>query len=127
MNAAGYSMSFGEWCNSTKGTALKLTKYGEIEWNDPGKSDAVAQYHDLWMAERREYTLREKNERITHALQSLKNEGIKCRLCDYQNGHIQAFTRHGIKLSYYATTGTIAGYKDTFVEGLEEFIRLCKR
>lgn len=127
MNAQEYEMSFGEWCNATKGMALTLTEYGDIYWRDDGKKEAMEQYFDLWKAERKEYTIRDKNERITHALQCLKNEGIKCRLCDYQNGHIQAITGHGIKLSYYATTGTIAGYKDTSVEGLEEFIRLCKR
>lgn len=126
MNAEQYDMTFGEWCNSTKGTNLKLTEYGEIDWRDSQKAQATDQYHDLWIAERKEYKLREKNQKITNALESLKKEGIKCVLSNYQNGHIKAKSKHGRILSYYATTGTIAGYMDTTVEGLDSFIALCK-
>lgn len=122
-----YSMTFGEWCNKTKGTKLKLNQFGDIDFRDKGKQSAVDQYHDLWTAERKAFVLQDKNEKITNALQSLKKQGIKCVLSNYQNGHIKAETKHGIILSYYATTGTIAGYLWTNVEGLDEFIRMCKQ
>ena len=127
MNEEQYNMTFGEWCNATKGTNLSLNDYGEIDWRDPQKSQVTEQYHDLWKAERKEYTLRDKNRKITNALESLKKHGIESVLCNYQNGHIKAKTKHGVILSYYATTGTIAGYRDTAVEGLDAFIELCNR
>lgn len=127
MNAEQYNMTFGEWCNATKGTNLKLTKYGEIHWEEWKKQEVTEQYHDLWMAERKEFVLRDKNEKISNALMSLKAEGIECVLSNYQNAHIKAKNRHGVIMSYYATTGTITGYRDTTVEGLDEFIRLLKK
>lgn len=127
MTSEEYDMTFGQWCNTTKGTNLKLTEFGDIDWQEPKKSEAMSQYHELWIAERQAYVLQEKNESITNAIQSLKKEGIECVLCNYQNAHIKAKTKHGVILSYYATTETIAGYKDTTVTGLDEFIRLCKK
>lgn len=127
MTKEQYDMTFGEWCNTTKGTGLQLTEYKEIHWLEPRKQMVTDQYHDLWVAERKEFLLRDKNERITMALQSLKKEGIECVLSNYQNAHIKAKTKHGVILSYYATTGTIAGYWGTTVEGLDEFIRICKQ
>lgn len=127
MTEQEYELSFGAWCNKTKGTDIKLTEFGEIDWRDPRKEEIKSQYHDLWMAEREEFILRDKNEKITNALQSLKAEGIKCELSNYQNAHIKAITKHGVLMSYYATTGTIAGYAHTSVNGLDEFIRLCKQ
>lgn len=126
MTEKEYAMSFGEWCNATQGTHLKLTPYGDIDFRDGGKHDATAQYMELWKQERQEYVLREKNQRIMTALQALRVRDIEVRLCNYQNGHIKARSAHGIIYSYYATTGTIAGYKDTSVAGLDEFIRLCE-
>lgn len=125
MNKEQYDMTFGEWCNATQDAGLSLTEYGEIDWRDPRKAQITEQYHDLWIAERKEYMLRDKNHKITNALESLKNNGIEGILCNYQNGHIKAKTKHGTILSYYATTGTIAGYRETSVEGLDAFIDLC--
>lgn len=122
-----YAMTFGEWCNNTKGMSLALNEYGEILWNDRNKASAVEQWHDLWCAERKAYRLEEKNLLIVTALEGLKKQGIECKLCSYQNGHIKAKTVHGRILSYYATTGTIAGYNGTMVEGLDKFIELCKK
>lgn len=127
MTKEEYELTFGQWCNKTKGMNLQLTEFGGIDWREPKKDEAMLQYHELWMAERQAYILKEKNENITNAMQSLKKEGIECVLCNYQNGHIKAKTKHGIILSYYATTETIAGYKDTDIKGLDEFIRLCRK
>jgi hypothetical protein len=121
-----YDMSFGEWCNHTKGTNLKLDEFGAIVWNDPNKESVTNQYHDLWMAELKAYRLQEKNDQIVSALESIRKHGIECVLCNYQNGHIKAKTKHGRVLSYYATTGTIAGYWGTPVEGLDYFIEMCE-
>lgn len=122
-----FDMTFGQWCNETKGLALALTEFGDIDYREPRRAEAVEQYHDLWIAERKEYLLRDKNEKINAALMNLRAEGIECVLSNYQNGHIKAKNRHGVVMSFYATTGTIAGYKDTNVEGLDDFIRLLKR
>ena len=120
-----YNMTFGEWCNFTKGTNLTLDKCNEIAWNDPKKGAAITLYHDIWINERKSYVLKAKTRSISSALEALKKAGIKCELANYQNGHIKAKSKHGIKMSYYATTGTIAGYLGTSVEGLDEFIELC--
>ena len=127
MNQQQYEMTFGEWCNSTKGENLNLDEYGQIDWRDSNKQTVTDLYHDLWIAERQEYVLRNKIEKIVNALESLKKHGIECKLCNYQNAHIKAKTKHGVILSYYATTETIAGYADTSVRGLDEFIRLCSK
>lgn len=126
MDKNQYKMTFGEWCNATKGTNLKLNEYGEIIWNDPGKAYATQQYHELWMAESKAYRLAEKNNKIVNALESIKKHGFECVLCSYQNGHIKAKTKHGRILSYYATTGTIAGYGETPVKGLDNFIAMLE-
>ena len=121
-----YNMQFGEWCNSTQNEHLSLGQFGEILYTDSRRDEAIRLYHDLWEAERKEYRLRIKNQKITNALESLKKQGIECELSSYQNGHIKAKTKHGRILSYYATTETIAGYFGTKVKGLDEFIRICK-
>jgi len=121
-----YQMTFGQWCNETKGTTLTLTEYGEIDWRDKAKKYVMERYHDLWMAERKEFVLRDKNEKINNALMNLKKAGFECVLSNYQNGHIKAKNRHGVIMSYYATTGTIAGYLGTNVQGIDEFIRILR-
>ena len=127
MTREEYEMTFGEWCNHTQHTDLKLNVFGDIDFRDTEKDKVTDKFYDLWTSERREYVKRIKEENITNALQSLRKEGIKCELCCYQNAHIKAMTKHGVILNYYATTGTIAGYRDTSIEGLEELIRLCKK
>lgn len=126
MTKEEYNMTFGEWCNATKGMSLRLDKFGDIMWDEKDKKAAMEQWHDLWQAELKAYRLEEKNLAITVALEGLKKHGIECKLCSYQNGHIRAKTAHGRILSYYATTGTIAGYGGTTVEGFDKFIELCK-
>lgn len=126
MTEEQYNMTFFEWCNATKGNGLTLTEYGDVDYRNPMRKLVTEQYHDLWMAECKEYRLRSKNQKIASALQAIKAEGIECVLSSYQSGHIKAKSKHGVVYSYYATTGTIAGYKDTNVSGLDEFIKLCK-
>ena len=126
MTEEQYNMTFFEWCNATKGTGLTLTEYGDVDYRNPMRKLVTEQYHDLWMAECKEYRLRSKNQKITSALQAIKAEGIECVLSSYQSGHIKAKSKHGVVYSFYATTGTIAGYKDTSISGLDELIKLCK-
>lgn len=126
MTEEQYNMTFFEWCNATKLTGLILDEYGNVDYKNPMRKQVTDQYHDLWVAECKEYRLRSKNQKITSALQAIKSDGIQCVLCSYQSGHIKAKSRHGVVYSYYATTGTIAGYKGTNTEGLDEFIKLCK-
>lgn len=126
MTEKEFAMAFGEWCNAVMGTAYKLTEFGDIDYRDPGRREAYDQYHELWMQVRKSYVFRDKNEKITSALLALRKAGIDCHLCSYQNGHIKAISRHGVVYSYYATTGTIAGYNGTEVSGLESLLRLCK-
>ena len=125
MTAEQYEMSFGQWCNRIQGMNLMLTEYGDIDWREPKNRDAE-QYKVLWVNLRHEFSLRAKNEKIMNALQAIRKAGFDGSLCNYQNGHIKAKSKHGIVYSYYATTGTIAGYRDTCVNGLDEFIRMCE-
>lgn len=127
MNAEEYNMTFGQWCNATKGESLELDEYGGIFWKDKNKARCMDEYHALWMSEREGYRLKEKNEQITTALEALRAQGITCILSDYASGHIRAKNRYGVSMSYYATTGTITGYGGTPIKGLDEFIRLLKR
>ena len=122
-----YILHFGEWCNSVKGMGLKLTNSGTIDFSEPKREEAKEKYWDHWINERKYFRLQKKNEEIINALISLKNQGIKCRLCSFTNGHIQAVTKGGSVLSYYVTTGTISGYWGTHINGLDELIRLCKK
>lgn len=131
MNEKEYEYTFWQWCNEVKGTHVLINEYGERIWkcNDEQErhqKDVKEKYHDFWISLRAEYRYRKKAEQITHALESIRQEGINCMLCSQQNGHIKALSKHGIWMSYYATTGTIAGYGYTSVKGLDEFIRLCK-
>lgn len=126
MTAAEYEMRFGQWCNATRGTNYKLDQFGDIAWDEPKKKEANKKYLDFWYAERGEFCLKDKHEKIIHALERLKNEGIDCRLQNYANAHINAMSKHGQVYAYYATTGTIAGYMGTSIYGLDELIRLCK-
>lgn len=121
-----YSMTFFEWCNAAHCTGLILNEYGDVDYRNPLRKTVTEQYHDLWKAELKEYRLRNKNQRISSALEAIKSEGFECILSSYQSGHIKAKSRHGIVYSYYATTETIAGYKGTNVRGLDEFIKLLK-
>lgn len=125
MTDSQYEMTFGQWCNSVHGMNLALNDFGDIDWRDPKRREAEM-YKELWLQSRQEYVLRTKNEKIMTALQAIRKAGFWCELCNYQNGHIIAKSRHGITHSYYATTGTIAGYRDTSVNGLDEFIRVCE-
>lgn len=127
MTDAEYKMTFGQWCNETKGATLLLDKFKEIAWNEKKKSEYTKRYHDEWMREREGYRLKDKDMKITTALESLRAQGITCILSDYASGHIRAKNRHGVSMSYYATTGTITGYGGTSVKGIDEFIRLLKR
>lgn len=78
------------------------------------------------MCERRAYHFQAKNELIVHALEALTARGFKPVLSCYDNGHIKTKSKRGKTLSYYATTGTIAGYLGTNINGIEEYIRLLE-
>ena len=93
-------------------------------WESVLSNDDVAR--TVWNEKRKGYNFQLKQEQITHALETLKANGIKAYLMCYDNQHIMARSKSGKKMSYYAGTGTIAGYRDTTIEGLDEYIRLLK-
>ena len=124
MKKEEYAMTFGQWLNNVKKENVILTVAGELSWEEPRKDEVMQRWHDIWMDQRKQYRLQEKNEQITHALEAIKAKGFQAILKNYDNGHIMARSRSGKLMSYYATTGTITGYWGTAIEGLDEFIRL---
>lgn len=126
MTNAEYEMNFGEWVNTTKGENVMLDAIGDISWSDPRKDEVTKRWHQVWIEQRKAHRLQKKNEQITHALEAIKASGFNCLLKCWDNGHILTRSKSGKPLSYYATTGTIAGYYDTPVAGLDEYIRLLR-
>lgn len=122
MTEREHMMSFGEWLNATKGLNVNVDTSGHIS---PRRKDLEEKYFQEYLNESRDYESK-KHEHIAQALAALKAEGIKCKLMCQQNGHINAVTKHGIILAYYATTGTIAGYDKKTYAGLDSLIELCK-
>lgn len=69
---------------------------------------------------------REKNEVIRNAIEVLCTRGYRAVLKDPTNGCIRVFGRNGRAVTYYATTGTIAGYMNTPIEGIDGVIELLE-
>ena len=70
-------------------------------------------------------TYAEKREvKVLHAQEVIRKAGFVCVLLNQQNGHLQCYTKRGNKVSYYPSTGTIAGY-DT-VEGLDDLLKVLE-
>lgn len=126
MVRAEYEMTFGEWVNATKGEAVELDAFGGIAWRDPRKDEVTRLWHQVWIEQRKAFRLQEKGEQITHALEAIKANGFNGLLKCWDNGHILTQSKSGKPLSYYATTGTITGYRDTSISGLGEYIRLLR-
>lgn len=131
MTEEEYKKTFAEWCRDVKGHKnIVLTKEGDWTYHEGVKEirDKCKElYWDEWMCLRKDFCARKKEYQITNALESIKRNGIVCKLNNWQNGCITALSKHGRTLTYYATTGTIAGYGETSVKGLEMFIALCKK
>lgn len=66
----------------------------------------------------------EKGRLISSALEKIKNNGYVCKLLNYDNAHIQAISKSGKKMSYYACSDTITGYAGTDVQGIDWLIKL---
>ena len=64
---------------------------------------------------------------ILDALETIKKNGFECRLCNKQNGHIQALSKHGIIHNFYATTGTISGYDWETTKGVGDLLEILRR
>lgn len=129
MTSFEYELTFCQWCNRTKGTEIITTSFGEYIYNPDNKKlyeESKQKYYDEWMAQRKDYVLKEKEFAISNALMTLKNAGVEATLANHQNACIKARARNGRKYTYYATTGTIAGYRGTSVDGLDELIRMLK-
>lgn len=131
MTQAEYELTFAEWCKYIKKhDEIVLDKYGDfaMESKTSGiKEKYVKLYHEQWIFLLHDFRLREKHYKISNALESIRRNGIECTLNNWQNGCITAKTKNGRILTYYATTGTIAGYRETTMKGLETFIDLCRR
>lgn len=106
--------NFIDWLDH-KGIAI--TRDDKDEWEKE---------HSEWLKEKRQYFYQEKNEQIMNALEAIKASGFTAELKNFDNAHIQAISKSGKKMSFYAGTGTIVGYGDTNIKGIDEFKRLLK-
>lgn len=131
MTPKEYEMTFAEWCKYVKKRSdIVLEEDGHFSYGykmSKIRDECYKVYYDEWMYLREDFWLRKKHYLITNALESLRKNGIECRLNNWQNGCITAMTKNGRKMTYYATTETIAGYGETTMSGLETFIALCKQ
>lgn len=125
-------MTEAEWINFTFDKDFPVNEFGCFDHQKGSVKQfeeyrrLVDEHEDEYFQELREFNLFEKKHKIELALEVLKNNGIRARLMNAQNGHILATSKRGIKYSYYAGTGTIAGYYNTSVFGLDWLIKLCK-
>lgn len=120
-------LSFGQWLRDVKREKVTLDEDGKLDWRDPRYKELMDKYHDAWFAELKQYRRAKKTADIANALEAIKAAGYACRLMCQENAHIQAISKHGVKMSYYATSGTIAGYDGTDCNGLDCFITLLSR
>lgn len=126
-------MTFAEWLNEYCGTNFPLKVDGRIEYKKC-TSEQLTYYDSLYdshlwadyMKEIKTYNFAQKETAITNALEALHKQGVKARLLNHANAHIQAIGENGVKFSYYATSGTITGYGETPVKGVDWLIKLCK-
>ena len=63
---------------------------------------------------------------ILNALDVIHKRGFECRMCNKQNGHIQAISNKGRIINYYPTTETIAGYDFETVHGLDSLLKILE-
>ena len=131
MTELEYEMPFAKWCKETKCEKIMLDQFGSFHWSEKRKAEITEKWHELWENERTAYRIKLKNELITNALLAIKNAGFRCRLCSYQNGHINAKSRRGTVFAFYATTGRIAGQNNGTEwgdeNGLDELLRLLEK
>lgn len=120
-------LSFGQWLRDVKHESITLDDDGKLSWRDPRYEELMNKHHDAWLNELKQYRRAKKAADIANALEAIKAAGYACRLMCQQNAHIQAISKHGVKMSYYATSGTIAGYDGTDCNGLDCFITLLNR
>lgn len=64
-----------------------------------------------------------KFETVWNAMNALRFASIPFDMPNPQNGQLNCRTRHGVIVSYYPTTGTIAGHDN--LRGLDDLIKLC--
>ena len=106
-------------------TSLELRKKIEREHG------SQFSYEELWShlieARRESFRFERKALQIIEALLAFEKAGLKPVFKDWQNGHIQLTTRRGTSVQYYPTTGTITGFRDTGIHGIDACIELCKR
>lgn len=128
MSDEEYTYPFALWLVKCKGVPIEVNDTGHFlgSMDKKQREELETTFQPEWWALRRDYNAKRKEHSITNALESLKRNGIPCKLNNFQNGCITATSKHGRTLTYYATTETIAGYYGTSTRGLEEFIKLCK-
>lgn len=126
-------LSFAEWLNECCGTNFPIETDGHIDYKNCTydqqtyyNSLFVSHLWDDYLKELATYNLAQKETAITNALETLHKQGIKARLLNHANAHIQAIGKNGVKYSYYATSGTITGYGETPIKGIKWLIKLCK-
>ncbi|MBP9987997.1 MAG: hypothetical protein KBT46_00710 [Ruminococcus sp.] len=68
----------------------------------------------------------EKGNIVAKALEKIKLNGFNAELKCWDNAHILATSKSGKKMSYYALTGTIAGYDGSDIHGVDNLIELLK-
>lgn len=127
MTDAEYEMTFGQYIRDVKHEPVTLMQNGSISYSDPKREAVETKYHDSWESKRAQYRLAKKQAAISDSLEAIKAAGYKAHLMNYENACIQAISKHGVKVAYYATSGTIAGYYGTDIMGLDCLIDLLGR
>lgn len=128
MTEKEYAMSFDEyWARKQRGVVLD--ERGRI---DRGKTtnrfilEDMDHFRDIWNQRRGEYAYFQRTQAALNAINVLSLSGYSPRLMCLDNLHIQVNSKHGRLFNYYAGTGTITGYDQTDVRGLNALLELLK-
>lgn len=78
----------------------------------------------MWEEQREHYAFEDKQMDITKTLEALKACGFVAQLANFDNRCITAKSKSGKNMTYYAGTGTIQGYGNTHIKGIDNFIKL---
>lgn len=128
MTEKEYAMSFDEyWARKQRGVVLD--EYGRIDMGKTTNKFVLENpqwLRDVWNQRRGEYDYFRRTQAALNAINVLSLSGYSPRLMCMDNLHIQVNSKHGRLFNYYAGTGTIMGYGQTDVRGLNALLELLK-
>ena len=124
-------LTFAQYAVKHNIADIKLDENGSVLYEANNKriyNEAKEKYFDWWLEQRKERYQFDKEEAIKSAIARIKAKGLEYEVKSYQNAHINVKSKHSKTIfAYYATTGTIAGYWGTPVNGVERLIELCEK